>query len=201
MSARRKPSLDRRAVVAAILKGRTNELVVAGLGAPCFDVMACGDTPLNFYTWGGMGGTAMIGLGLALAQPKRRVLVITGDGDMLMAMGSFATIGAKQPKNLAIVVMDNEHYGETGMQQTHTQLGTEFAGVAKATGFRAAGTIYTEAQLKAWLPRILRERGPVFAGVKVAVNRGEFILPPRDGTELKLRFQQALRATRGNARR
>ena len=97
--------------------------------------MACGDNSLNFYTWGAMGGTAMIGLGLALAQPKRRVLVITGDGDMLMAMGSFATIGAKQPDNLAIVVMDNEHYGETGMQQTHTQLGTEFAGVAKPPVF------------------------------------------------------------------
>ena len=200
MSARRKPALDRRKVVAAILKQRGDALVVAGLGAPCFDVMACGDNSLNFYTWGAMGGTAMIGLGLALAQPKRRVLVITGDGDMLMAMGSFATIGAKQPKNLAIMVMDNEHYGETGMQQTHTQLGTEFAGVAMATGFRAAGTIYTEAQLTTWLPRILREKGPIFAGVKVAVDRGEFILPPRDGTELKLRFQQALKGALGNTR-
>ncbi len=193
MNAHRKPTLDRRAVVAAILKQRDDALVVAGLGAPCFDVMSCGDNPLNFYTWGAMGGTAMIGLGLALAQPRRRVLVITGDGDMLMAMGSFATIGAKQPNNLAIVVMDNEHYGETGMQQTHTQLGTEFAGVARATSFRAAGTIYTDAELQEWLPRILNEPGPVFAGVKVAFDRGQFILPPRDGTELKLRFQQALR--------
>ena len=191
----KKPTLDRRVVVAAILKQRGDALVVAGLGAPCFDVMACGDNPLNFYTWGAMGGTAMIGLGLALAQPKRRVLVITGDGDMLMAMGSFATIGAKQPNNLAIVVMDNEHYGETGMQQTHTQLGTEFAGVARATGFRAAETIYSEAQLEAWVPRIISDPGPVFAGMKVAITRGEFILPPRDGTELKLRFQQALQAS------
>lgn len=194
MSARKKPTLDRRKVVAAILKARGDALVVAGLGAPCFDVMACGDHALNFYTWGGMGGTAMIGLGLALAQPQRRVLVITGDGDMLMALGSFATIGAKQPKNLALIVMDNEHYGETGMQQTHTQLGTEFAGVAEATGFRAAATLYTEAQLKLWLPRIRGDQGPVFAGVKVAIDRGEFILPPRDGTELKLRFQQGLQA-------
>ena len=192
MKAYCKPTLDRRKVVAEILQQRGDALVVAGLGATCFDVMSCGDNPLNFYTWGAMGGTAMIGLGLALAQPKRRVLVITGDGDMLMAMGSFATIGAMQPKNLAIIVMDNEHYGETGMQQTHTQLGTEFAGVAKATAFRAAGTIYTESQLKAWLPRIHRERGPIFVGAKVAIDRGQFILPPRDGTELKLRFQRAL---------
>ncbi len=192
MNEPRKPTLDRRHVVAAILKNRGDALVVAGLGAPCFDVMSCGNSPLNFYTWGGMGGTAMIGLGLALAQPQRRVLVITGDGDMLMALGSFATIGAQQPKNLAIIVMDNEHYGETGLQQTHTQLGTEFAGVARATSFKAAGTIYTEDELQAWLPRILSEPGPIFAGVKVTLDRGQFTLPPRDGTELKLRFQQAL---------
>ena len=188
----RQPTLSRRKVVSEILKKRRDELIVAGLGAPCFDVMSCGDNPLNFYTWGAMGGTAMIGLGLAIAQPKRRVIVITGDGDMLMAMGSFATIGAKQPSNLAIVVMDNEHYGETGMQQTHTQLGTEFAGVARATSFKAAGTIYTEDELMAWVPRILSEPGPVFAGMKVTIERGQFILPPRDGTELKLRFQKAL---------
>ncbi len=194
MNATRKPTLDRRAVAAAILKQRGDGLVVAGLGASCFDVMSCGDTPLNFYTWGAMGGTAMIGLGLAIAQPKRRVLVITGDGDMLMAMGSFATIGARQPANLAIVAMDNEHYGETGMQQAHTQLGTELAGVARAASFRAAGTIYTEAEVREWVPRILREPGPVFADMKVKTDRGQFILPPRDGTELKLRFQQALRA-------
>ena len=185
--------MDRRALVARLLNNRGNLMVITGIGSSTYDVAACGDHPLNFYIWSGLGCTPSVGLGLALAQPDRRVAIVTGDGDMLMALGSFATIGAKRPSNLAIVVMDNEHYGETGMQQTHTQLGTEFSGVAKATGFRAASTIYTEAQLKTWVPRILREKGPVFAGVKVAIDRGEFILPPRDGTELKLRFQQALK--------
>src|SRR6188472_4328288 len=101
--------LHRRAVVAELLRERGDLLVIAGLGAPNWDVTAAGDHPNTFPLWGAMGSAAMIGLGLALAQPKRRVLVITGDGDMLMAMGSFATIGAKQPKNLAIIVMDNEH--------------------------------------------------------------------------------------------
>ena len=142
----------------------------------------------------GMGGAAMIGLGLALAQPKRKVLVITGDGEMLMGIGALATIAVQKPANLSIVVQDNEHYGETGMQQAHTQLGTELAGVARAASFRAAGTIYTEAEVQEWVPRILREPGPVFADMKVKTDRGQFILPPRDGTELKLRFQQALRA-------
>ena len=185
--------LERRDAVAAILRPRGDALVVSGLGSPTWDVAAAGDSPLNFYLWGAMGGAAMVGLGLAMSQPRRRVVVITGDGELLMGLGSLATIGADRTPNLSIVVLDNEHYGETGMQQTHTQLGTEFSGVAKATGFRAASTIYTEAQLKAWVPRILREKGPVFAGVKVAIDRGEFILPPRDGTELKLRFQQALK--------
>jgi len=124
----RKPTLDRREAVAEILKRRGDALVVAGLGAPCWDTAAAGEHPLNFYTWGGMGGAAMIGLGLALAQPRRRVLVITGDGEMLMGLGALATIGVQQPRNLAVIVMDNEHYGETGMQQTHTRLGVDLAG-------------------------------------------------------------------------
>ncbi len=107
--------LDRRAFVRELLADRGSLLVVTGLGSPTYDAAACGDHPLNFYLWGAMGSAAMIGLGLALAQPARRVLVLTGDGEALMGMGSLATIGVKQPRNLAIVVLDNQHYGETGM--------------------------------------------------------------------------------------
>ena len=188
----RKPTLDRRRVVADMLKPRDGALVVAGLGAPCWDIAAAGDDPLNFYTWGGMGGAAMVGLGIALAQPKRRVLVITGDGEMLMGLGSLATIGVQQPKNLAVVVCDNEHYGETGMQATHTQFGVDLAGMAKAAGFRATGTIYTEQELAEWIPRFHREDGPLFAAVKVSTSESAMILPPRDGTTLKHRFRVAL---------
>ena len=188
----RKPTLDRRKAAAQILAQRGDALVVAGLGAPCWDTAAAGDHPLNFYTWGGMGSAAMIGLGLALAQPKRRVLVITGDGEMLMGLGAFATIAVQQPKNLAVIVVDNEHYGETGMQQTHTRHGVDLAGMAKAAGFRAAGTIYSAAELKTWIPRIHRESGPVFAAIKVTTAKAPLILPARDGTVLKNRFREAL---------
>ena len=188
----RKPTLDRRQAAAAILGQRGDALVVAGLGAPCWDTAAAGDHPLNFYTWGGMGSAAMIGLGMALAQPKRRVLVITGDGEMLMALGAFATIAVQQPRNLAVIVIDNEHYGETGMQQTHTRHGVDLAGMAKAAGFRAAGTIYSAAELKTWIPRIHREPGPVFAAVKVTTAKAPLVLPARDGTVLKNRFREAL---------
>jgi len=188
----RKPTLDRRKAVAAILEQRGNALIVAGLGAPCWDIAAAGDDPLNFYTWGGMGGAAMIGLGMALAQPKRRVLVITGDGELLMSLGALATIGVQQPRNLAVIVMDNEHYGETGMQVTHTHLGVDLAGVAKASGFRAAGTVYTQAQLAAWIPKLRKQAGPVFASIKVTTERAPMVLPIRDGAHLKNRFREAL---------
>ena len=196
MPQHRKPTLDRRKVVAEILKRRGDALVVAGLGAPCWDTAAAGDTPLNFYTWGGMGSAAMIGLGMALAQPKRRVLVITGDGEILMGLGSLATIGVQRPRNLAVIIMDNEHYGETGMQVTHTRLGVDLAGMAKAAGFRAAGTIYTAAQLTAWIPKLYRQPGPVFAAIKVTTEAVPLVLPIRDGPALKQRFREALLGAR-----
>src|SRR5260221_12181965 len=123
--------LERRELVKSLLADRGDLLVVSGLGAPTYDVAAAGDHPLNFYLWGAMGGAAMIGLGLALAKPERHVAVITGDGEMLMGLGSFATIGVKEPANLAIVVLDNRRYGETGMQATHTEWRIDLVGVAK----------------------------------------------------------------------
>lgn len=191
----RKPQLDRRKVVADILKDRGEALVVAGLGATCWDTMAAGDSPLNFYTWGGMGGTAMIGLGLALAQPRRRVLVITGDGDMLMGLGSLATIGVQQPRNLALIVIDNERYGETGMQDTHTRFGVDLAGMARSAGFRASGTVYAAAQLKTWIARFYRQPGPVFCDIKVTAQAAPLVLPVREGPALKNRFREALLGT------
>src|ERR687891_2498475 len=132
--------LRRREVAAALVADRGAMLVVAGLGSTAWDVTAADDHPLNFPLWGAMGGAAAIGLGLALAQPDRRVLVVTGDGDMLMGLGSLATIAVQRPSNLAIVVFDNERYGETGMQPTHTAHGVNLAAMAHGAGFAVAGT-------------------------------------------------------------
>src|SRR5712672_4366502 len=119
---------ERRAAMATLLADRPKNLVVVpGLGSCTWDAFAAGDNPRNFYLWGAMGGAAMIGLGLALAQPTRRVAVITGDGEMLMGLGSLATIGVKKAANLTVVVIDNERYGETGMQKTHTAFGVDLA--------------------------------------------------------------------------
>jgi len=189
----RKPTLDRRKVVADILASRGDALVVPGLGAPTWDTAAAGDHALDFANWGGMGGAAMIGLGLALAQPRRRVLVITGDGDMLMGLGSLATIAVQKPRNLTVIVLDNEAFGETGMQATHTRHGVDLPGMAKSAGFPSTGTIYNAAQLKSWIPRFYRQPGPVFASIKVATGRVPMVLPRlKDGVAIKNRFREAL---------
>jgi thiamine pyrophosphate-dependent acetolactate synthase large subunit-like protein len=184
--------LERREVVAALLKDRGDTLVVTGLGSSTYDAGAVSDHPLNFYLWGAMGSAAMIGLGLAIEQPKRRVLVITGDGEMLMGLGSFATIAVDSPKNLAIVVLDNQHYGETGMQPTHTGRGVDLAGMARAAGFAGAGTISTAQQLKTWIPKLYTAPGPLFATIKVTTNPVPVSLPVRDGPTIRNRFREAL---------
>ncbi len=185
-------NLDRRAVVAQLLAGRGDALLITGLGSTTWDAAAVGDEVENFYVWGGMGGAAMIGLGLALAQPEHRVLVITGDGEMLMGLGAFATIAVQRPKNLAIVVIDNEIYGETGMQFTHTRFGVDLAGMAAAAGFESACTVYTQSDLDTLSATLYDAPGPLFADVKVSTERHETVLPPRDGTYLKHRFRRAL---------
>jgi thiamine pyrophosphate-dependent acetolactate synthase large subunit-like protein len=184
--------LQRRRVTEVLVQDRKDLLVVAGLGSTAWDITAAGDSPLNFPLWGAMGNAAMIGLGLALAQPRRRVLVITGDGEMLMGMGSLATIGVQKPPNLSVVVIDNERYGETGMQATHTASGVDLAKVARACGFRVAKQIRSLAQVMALRKAIHATRGPLFAQVKVRAEKLPLVLPPRDGGLLKARFRNAL---------
>jgi len=192
MTTRRKIVLERRAVVARILRDRGGALVIPGLGAPTWDAAAAGDSPLTFQMWGAMGGTAMMALGLALAQPKRRVLALPGDGDMLMGLGSLAVIGTQGPPNLVVAVIDNERYGETGMQETHTARGVDLPAIARASGFRATATVYTMKELEAAMPLFYRKAGPVFISIKVTTQTSPNVLPPRDGTYLKHRFREAL---------
>ncbi|MDX1541160.1 MAG: thiamine pyrophosphate-dependent enzyme, partial [Geminicoccaceae bacterium] len=171
---------------------RGDLLVIAGLGAPAWDATAAGDHPLTLPLWGAMGGAVMIGLGLALARPERRVLVLTGDGEMLMGLGSLATVAVQRPANLAIVVLDNERYGETGMQATHTAHGVDLAAAAAATGFEIAGTIRDQTTLETALPDILGAPGPTFHTIKVGADEHPLVLPPKDGASLKDRFRRAL---------
>ncbi len=203
--------LRRRQVVAALLAERGDLLLVTGLGAPAWDATAAGDHPLTFPLWGAMGGALAMGLGLALAQPSRRVLVITGDGEMLMGLGALASVAAQAPGNLALVVLDNESYGETGMQATHTAAnpagqdragqdraagpasqGVDLAAMAAAAGWKSTGTVRDQAALADALPAIRSAPGPVFFDLKVRAEELPLVLPPRDGVEHKHRFRAAL---------
>ena len=189
-------ALDRRKVVRDLLERRGDLLVVAGLGSSAWDCTAAGDHPLTFPLWGAMGSACMIGLGLALSQPRRRVLVVTGDGEMLMGLGSLATIAVQRPRNLAVVVLDNERYGETGMQKTHTAFGTDLAGVALACGFAKAEVIRSGAHIARVRSGIHQGKGPLLYQLKVALDGVPLVLPPRDGAYLKSRFREALLGNR-----
>jgi thiamine pyrophosphate-dependent acetolactate synthase large subunit-like protein len=184
--------LDRRAFVKELLTDRGDLLVVSGLGSATYDAAAAGDHPLNFYLWGAMGGTAMIGLGLALAQPDRRVAVLTGDGDMLMGIGSLATIGVKQPKNLAIVVLDNAHYGETGMQPSATKSGIDLVATALACRFKQAHAV-SRIEEAAGVRKLLHTgEGPVLISARIKEEDVPRVLPVRDGHVIKQRFIEAM---------
>ncbi len=184
--------LDRRAFVAALLADRGELIVVSGLGSATYDVAAAGDHPLNVYQWGGMGGTAMIGLGIALAQPNRRVVVITGDGEMLMGLGSLATIGVKQPENLSIVVLDNERYGETGMQASHTSSGVNLVAIARSCAFKESRLVSDITEAPSVRDALHRAQGPVFIQAKISRDDVPRVLPTRDGHEMRLRLASAL---------
>jgi thiamine pyrophosphate-dependent acetolactate synthase large subunit-like protein len=185
-------SLDRRAVVAGLLRDRGGLLVVSGLGSPSYDVMAAGDHALNHYLWAAMGSAMTVGLGLATAQPARPVAVITGDGEALMGFGALATIALRAPRNLSVVVLDNGHFGETGMQQSHTGQGIAFERVAAACGFPVTDLVATEAGVEPLRRRIHAMESLNLAVVKVAAVNLPRVLPPRDGVEVKNRFRRAL---------
>ncbi len=185
--------LDRRQVVSTLLADRRDALVVAGLGASTYDLAAAGDSARNLYLWGAMGGAVMMGLGLALAQPKLPVVVITGDGEMLMGMGSLATVGLQKPGNLSILVLDNEAYGETGGQVSHTSAAADLVGVARACGIADSKAISTLAEVEAFAERMQDVgSGPHFANVKIDAANLERVLSNRDGTFIMNRLRGAL---------
>ena len=185
--------LDRRKTVARLLADRGDLLVVTGLGSPTYDVHAAGDQDANYYLWGAMGGAALVGFGLALARPERRVLVITGEGEQLMALGSLATIAVQPVSNLDIVVLDNGHYGETGMQASHTGLGLDLAALAAAAGFADARSVTTEVELECLVAdHSTRGDGPRLAVVGVRAENLERSMPSRDAVFVKNRFRSHL---------
>jgi len=190
-------TLDRRAVVGRILRNRGDAAVVTGIGNAVHDVAAAGDDARNMYLAGIMGGAAMVAFGVAVAQPRRRVVLITGDGELLAGIGSLPTIGVEQPKNLAIVVLDNQAYGATGNQLTHTAAGVDLVGIARASGFKSAALITDQAGVDAAIADIYDRPGPYFAVIKVMTKSGPRLDVSRDGTYVSRRFRAAMTGEQG----
>lgn len=189
-------TMDRREAVKKLLDAREGALVVTGLGSPSYDVHAVGDTDANYYLWGAMGGAALTGLGLAQAQPEKRVMVITGDGEMLMAFGALATISVAKPKNLDIIVLDNQHFGETGMQDSHTGMGINLDEIAKAAGFEKTGLLRETEEVDQLCEELnTPSNGPRLFVLKIKAESLPRSLPPRDAVFIKNRFRSHLSLT------
>jgi thiamine pyrophosphate-dependent acetolactate synthase large subunit-like protein len=185
--------MDRREAVKKLLDARDDALVITGLGSPSYDVHAAGDRDDNYYLWGAMGGAALVGLGLAQAQPSRRVMVITGDGEQLMAFGALATISVARPKNLDVIVLDNQHFGETGMQSSHTGRGIALDKVAQACGFAETAELRGLSEVDALCKRLRAPAtGPRLFVLKIAAENLPRSLPPRDAVQVKNRFRAHL---------
>jgi thiamine pyrophosphate-dependent acetolactate synthase large subunit-like protein len=188
--------IERRTAIKQLMARRPrNMFVVPGLGSTTWDLASLGENDRDFYLWGAMGGAAMIGLGLALAQPDKRIVVVTGDGEMLMGLGSLATIGVKRPANLAVIVFDNGVYGETGMQPSHTQGGVDLLATARACGFADCVDVNAEVELDGLAARLAVFDAMLFARVRITADDPSRILPERDGVALKRRFRRAIGAS------
>lgn len=183
---------DRREFVARLIAAVPDALIVTGLGSVSYDVFAAGDRDGNYYLWGAMGGATSLGLGLALAQPDRPVIVITGDGEQLMGIGSLGSIAVKQPRNLTIVVLDNGHFGETGMQRSHSSLGTDLVAVAKGFGIADAFSVNSNDSCNDIAQGINSRKQTTFVQVFIKADEPPRALPPRDGPYIKHRFRAAL---------
>jgi thiamine pyrophosphate-dependent acetolactate synthase large subunit-like protein len=186
------PRLDRREAMRVLLDRRGEMLLVTGLGSTTWDAAAVGDDARNFYLWGAMGAAAMVGLGLAIAQPERRVLVVTGDGEMLMGLGALATVGVQSPPNLALAVFDNARYAETGMQASHTDYGVSLCGVARSCGIEGVHDVTDKAALDGFARLIHTANHTLFARIAIHADEPPRVLPSRDGVLLKNRFRHAL---------
>ena len=185
-------TLCRREVVRALLADRNDVLVVTGLGSASYDVMAAGDHDHNYYLWAAMGSAITVGLGLANAQPDKSVVVITGDGELLMGFGALATVALQKPANLTIAVLDNGHFGETGMQVSHAGFGIRLDQVANTCGFSWTDEIRDMHGVHDLRERFASRDGVKLATIKIKAENPPRVLPPRDGHYIKNRFRAAL---------
>jgi len=184
--------IQRRAFVAELLAKRGNTLVVPGLGSPTWDAFAAGDSPEYLYSWGGMGLAVPTALGIAMAQPERRVIALTGDGEMMMGIGSLGVVADQAPPNLGILVLDNERFGETGRQTGLTANQADLCKIAEGFGIQHTMHVTEHGAVDKLAQFIFTKPGPVFALAKIALSEDPWRLPVKDGAAIARRFRMAL---------
>jgi phosphonopyruvate decarboxylase len=187
--------LERSEAVPALIGRHQDFLIVAGLGGTASDVGAVtGDAAHVYSLAGAMGAACMMGLGLGLARPDKRVLVVTGDGELLMNVGALATIAVVDPANLAILCVDNGHYGETGWQKSHTSLGVDLEQIAIGCGIKHTRTVGGASDIAAGA-RLLREgNGASFVCLRVKPTEPPAFKRNFDASLQRDRFRAALGA-------
>jgi hypothetical protein len=185
--------LDRREAVPALIGRHEDFLLVAGLAGTSRDLTALTGDGAHVYSMAGaMGGACMIGLGLALARRDRKVLVVTGDGELLMNVGALATIAVMNPPNLSIVCVDNGHYGETGYQKSHTSLGVDLEKMAIGAGIKLTRTVEREAEIAAGARLIREGNATAFVLLRVKPTEPPSFKRDLDPAVCRARFRAAL---------
>jgi thiamine pyrophosphate-dependent acetolactate synthase large subunit-like protein len=185
--------LERSEAVPALIGRHEDFLIISGLGGTACDVGAVAGDGAHVYSLAGaMGAACMMGLGLALSRPHKRVLVVTGDGELLMNVGALATIAVMNPANLAILCVDNGHYGETGWQKSHTSLGVDLEKIAVGCGIRHTRTVAAANDI-AGGARLLREgNGTSFVCLRVQPTEPPAFKRNFDASLCRDRFRAAL---------
>jgi thiamine pyrophosphate-dependent acetolactate synthase large subunit-like protein len=184
--------IQRRPFVANLLGKRDGALVIPGLGSPTWDCFSTGDSPEYLYSWGGMGLAVPTALGLALAQPDKRILALTGDGEMMMGIGSLGVVADQAPSNLGILVLDNEHFGETGRQTGLSSNQADLCKIAEGFGIKQTRAITEHSAVDELAEFLFKMPGPVFSTAKIALSDDPWMLPVKDGVAIARRFRVAL---------
>ncbi|MFM9847034.1 MAG: thiamine pyrophosphate-dependent enzyme [Hyphomicrobiaceae bacterium] len=185
--------LDRREAVPALIGKHEDFLMVAGLAGTAYDLAAITDGAPHLYLLGGaMGAAVMMGLGLALARPDKRVLVATGDGELLMNVGALATVGILNPPNLRILCVDNGHYGETGYQKSHTSLGVDLERMAIGAAIPSTCTVQRASDIPAGARMLRESNGACFVLLRVSKQDSDKAKLSLDAPAVRVRFRQAL---------
>jgi thiamine pyrophosphate-dependent acetolactate synthase large subunit-like protein len=186
--------LDRRIALPALLGKHEDFLIVAGLAGTAFDiaVIAGRYAPHTFPLGGAMGAAVPIGLGLALARPDKRVLVATGDGELLMNVSSLATVGVINPPNLSILCVDNGHYGETGYQKSHTSRGVDLERMAIGAGIKSTCVVERQSDIAAGARMLRESNGSCFVLLRVSNQDSDKTKLSFDAPAMRIRFRQAL---------